>query len=136
MHECALETCEPRVAMFFFVPIVHSPPGAMGHVASSELPSQEVRALSRGTRGSTGAHLSKEKRFGAIGHMAASKLTLARRQGSELRDTWRHQSSPQQGGEVRGRETRGGSRAHLCREVWSKATSYVTVRGCTPCSLS
>jgi hypothetical protein len=61
MHECALETREPSyvpmTAKHFFIPVVHNPLGAVGHVAVSELPSQEGRTLSRGTRGSTGAPL-------------------------------------------------------------------------------
>jgi hypothetical protein len=64
------------------------------------------------------------------------ELTSASRRSPELRDTWRRRNSPQQVGEVRGHETRGGSGAYLCREVWSKATTYVAARGCTPCSLS
>jgi hypothetical protein len=71
-----------------------------------------------------------------VGHVAAPELTSARRRDPELRDTWRCRSSPQQGGDVRGRGTRGSSGAHLCREVWSEATTYVTAHGCTPCSLS
>jgi hypothetical protein len=108
----------------------------MGHVEAPELPSQEGRARSHGTRGSAGAHLSKEAKFGAVGHMAALELTLARRRGLDLRDTWRRRSSPHQGGEVRGYETRGSSGAHLCREVWSEVTAYMAARGCTHCSLS
>jgi hypothetical protein len=38
---------------------------------------------------------------------------------------WQRRSSPQQGGEVQGRGTRGSVEAHLCREVWSEATAYV-----------
>jgi hypothetical protein len=91
--------------------------GAGGHVAAPELPSQEGRARSHGTRGSTGSHLSG-------------------RQSPDLRDMWQRQSSPQHGGEVRGRGTRGGAGAHLCREVWSEATAYVTAHGCTSYSLS
>jgi hypothetical protein len=102
-HERALKTCEPscvpRVARPFFIPVVHSPPGAVGHVAAPE-------------------------------------LTSSKRQGPELRDTWQHRRSPQQGGEVRGRGTRGGAGAHLYREVWSEATAYVAARGYTSCSLS
>jgi hypothetical protein len=71
-----------------------------------------------------------------MGHMSAPELTSSRRQGPELRDTWEWQSSPQQGDEVRGRGTRGGAGAHLCREVWSKYTAYVAARGCTSCFLS
>jgi hypothetical protein len=50
MHERALEihepNCVPRAAKPSFIPVVHSPSGAMGHVAAPELPSQEGRALS------------------------------------------------------------------------------------------
>jgi hypothetical protein len=141
-------------AKSFFILMVHSPPGAVGHVAAPELPSQEGKARSHGTcgstrahlvggkvqswgtRGSTGAHLSKEVRYGVMGHMAAPEPTSVGRWGSELRDTWWRRSSPQQGGEVWGRGTRGDVRAHLCREVWSKATTYVVAHGCTSCSSS
>jgi hypothetical protein len=64
----------------------------------------------------------------AMGHVIASELTSSRRQGPELRDTWQRRISPQQGGEVLGRGTRGGAGAHLCREVWSEAIAYVAVR--------
>jgi hypothetical protein len=63
----------------FFIPVVHSPPGTMGHVAAPELPSQEGRARSRGTRGSTGAHFNKEARSGAEGHMTVLELTSVSR---------------------------------------------------------
>jgi hypothetical protein len=90
-HEHDLETCEPswmpRAAKPFFIPGVHSPPGAVRHVAAPELPSQKVKDLSRGTRGSTGAHISKEARSGAAGHVAAAELTLARRRCPVPRDT-------------------------------------------------
>jgi hypothetical protein len=54
---------------------------AVGHVAAPELPSQEDRASSHGTRGITGAPLS-------------------RRQSPKAWDTWQHQSSSRQGGKV------------------------------------
>jgi hypothetical protein len=61
MHERALETCGlccvPRATKPFFIPVSHGLSGAVGHVAASELPSQEGRAPSRGARGSTGAPL-------------------------------------------------------------------------------
>jgi hypothetical protein len=57
-------------------------------VTAPELPSQEGRARSRGTRGSTGAHLVKQARSRADGHVAASELTSARRRGLEPWDTW------------------------------------------------
>jgi hypothetical protein len=66
-HELALETRESRVAKSFFIHVVHSTLEVVGHVAAPELPSREGRALSRGTRGSAGAHLSKEARSGAAG---------------------------------------------------------------------
>jgi hypothetical protein len=62
-------------------------PRAVGHVAAPELPSQEGRARSHETRGSTGAHLSKEVRFGAEGHVTTLELASTRRQCQELRDT-------------------------------------------------
>jgi hypothetical protein len=41
MHERALETREPscvsRVAKPFFIPVVHNPPRAVGHMAAPEL---------------------------------------------------------------------------------------------------
>jgi hypothetical protein len=91
----------PRAAKPFFIPVVHSPLEAMGHVVAPELPSQEGRAQSHRTHGSAGSHLSKEVRSGAEGHMAAPELTSSRRQDPELRDTWQHRSSPRQGGKVR-----------------------------------
>jgi hypothetical protein len=139
MHEHALKTressCVPRAAKLFFIHVVHSLSGAMGHVTAPELPSQEGRARSPGTCDSAGAHLSKETRFGAAGHETALELTSVRRRGPKLKDMWWHWSSPQQGGEVRGHRTRGGSGAHLCREVWSEGTTYVAARGCTSRSL-
>jgi hypothetical protein len=49
-RERALETCEPscvpEAGRPFFIYVVHSPPGAVGHVAVPELPSQEGRAQS------------------------------------------------------------------------------------------
>jgi hypothetical protein len=60
----------------------------VGHVAALELPSQEGRAQSPRTRGSAGAHLSKEVRFGAEGHVAAPELTYARKCGPKLQLTW------------------------------------------------
>jgi hypothetical protein len=105
-------------------------------MAAPELSSRGGRAQSHGTRGSGRAHLGREARSGAEERMAAPELNLARRQDPGPRATWEHWSSPQQGGEVRDRGTCGGSRAHLCREVWSEATTYVAARGCTPYSLS
>jgi hypothetical protein len=62
MHEYALKirepSCVPRAAKPSFIPVVHSPPGAMGYVAAPKLPSQEGRAPSHGTHGSIEAPLS------------------------------------------------------------------------------
>jgi hypothetical protein len=52
--------------------------------------------------------------------VAAPELNSTRRQGPGPRATWQHRSSPQQVGEVRGRGTRGGSEAHLCRRCGPK----------------
>jgi hypothetical protein len=65
MHECALETREPsnvpRVAKPFFIPVVHSPPGTVGHMEAPDLLSQEGRARSHGTHSSTGAPISRRQ---------------------------------------------------------------------------
>jgi hypothetical protein len=92
--------CMPREAKAFFIPVVHSPPGALGHMAALELPSQEGRAQSHGTRGSTRAYLIKEVGTGAEGHVAAPELTSARRRGLGPWDIWWHRSLPLQGGVV------------------------------------
>jgi hypothetical protein len=109
-HEHALETrepsCVPRAAKTFFIPMVHSPLGAMGHMTTPELPSQEGRAPSHGACGSTG-------------------VPLLGRQSPEPWGTWWHWSSPQQGGEVWGRGTRGSTRAHLSKEVRFRAEGHV-----------
>jgi hypothetical protein len=105
-------------------------------VAAPELSSRGGRVRSHGIRGSVGAHLGREVRSGAEERVAALELNSARRQGLGPWVTWQHRSSPQQGGEVWGRGTRGGSEAHLCRVVWSEGTTYVAARGCTYCSLS
>jgi hypothetical protein len=69
----------------------------MGHMAASELPSQEGRVRSSRTRGSARAHLSKEARSGAAGHVAASELTSVRRRDPRLPDAWQLWSPPVQG---------------------------------------
>jgi hypothetical protein len=85
MHEHAVEICKPscmpRAAKPFFILVVHSMPGAVGHVAAPELPSQEGSALSHVTCGSVGAPLVKEARSEAEVHVATLELTSARRQG-------------------------------------------------------
>jgi hypothetical protein len=106
------------------------------HMAAPELSSQGGRARSHGTCGSTGAHLGREARSRAEERVMAPELNSARRRGTGPRATWEHRSSPQQGGEVRGHGTRGGSRAHLCTEVWSVSTACVAAHGCTSYSLS
>jgi hypothetical protein len=78
-----LKTREPsyvsRAAKPFFIHVAHGPPGGVEHVAAPKLPSQEGRVWSRETRGGTGAHLRKEVRSGATGHVTASELTSTRR---------------------------------------------------------
>jgi hypothetical protein len=88
-HDRALDTCEPScvpgVARPFFIPVVHSPLGAVGYVAASELSSRG------GEVGATWQHRSSplgEAEPGAMGHVAAPELTSAGRRGPELRATW------------------------------------------------
>jgi hypothetical protein len=120
-HNRALDTCEPScvpgAARHFFIPVIHTPLGAVGYVAAPKPSSRGDRARSHGTRGSVGAHLSREVRSGAKEHVAATELNSARRRGLWPRFMWQHRSSPQQRSEVRGRGTRGGFGAHLCRNV-------------------
>jgi hypothetical protein len=60
-----------------------------------------------------------------MGHVEALEPTSTGKRGPELRDTWQRQSSSQQGGEVRGRETRGNAGAHLDREARSEVAGHV-----------
>jgi hypothetical protein len=95
--------------------------GAEGPAAATT----EVEDVDGGPKGGAGAEGPGECRSsplreaepGAMGHVAALEPTSAGRRGPELRNTWQRRSSTQQGGEVRGRGTHGGSGAHLCREV-------------------
>jgi hypothetical protein len=77
MHERAFETHEPsyvsRSAKPFFIPVVYSPSRAVEHMATPELPSQEGRALSLRTRGST-------------------RSPFSGRQSPEPWDTWQRRS--------------------------------------------
>jgi hypothetical protein len=83
-HECALETREPscvrRVARHFFIPTTHR--GVVGHVAAPKLPSQEGRAPSHWTRGSTEAPLS-EGRASSRGRCGSTETPLSGRQSPE-----------------------------------------------------
>jgi hypothetical protein len=81
---------------------------------------------SRGTCGSAGAHLSREARSEAIGHVAALELTLTERRGSEPYDTWQRRSPPQPEGQVRNHRTRDSAGVHLSWEVRSEAIGHVT----------
>jgi hypothetical protein len=53
-------------------------------------PQQGGEAQGHGTHGSAGAHLGKEARSGAAGHVTASEPTSARRQGPELQGMSQH----------------------------------------------
>jgi hypothetical protein len=89
------------------LPLGQAKPGAMGHVAAPEptssgrrgtelrdtwqcrsSPQQGDEVRGCGARGSAGAHLSREARSGATGHVAAPEPTSAGRRGPELQGTW------------------------------------------------
>jgi hypothetical protein len=106
-----------RATKHFFIPMVHSPPGVVGHVIAPELPSQEGRAQSRETRDSTEAHLVKETRSRVEAHVIALELTSVRRRDPRPWDMWQRRSSPQYGGEVPAHGTHGGARAYLYKKV-------------------
>jgi hypothetical protein len=59
-------------------------------------------------------------------HVAALELASTGKRGSELRNTWRRQSSTQQGDETPG--PRGNTEAHLSKEVSSGAAGHVTAQ--------
>jgi hypothetical protein len=88
-------------------------------------PGGEVR--SHRTRGSAGAHLSREVRSGAIGHVEAPEPTSTERRGPEPYDTWQRRSPPQPRGEVWSHMTRGSARAHTRQETRSGAIGHVAV---------
>jgi hypothetical protein len=78
-HNRALKTYDPShvpvAARHLFIPMVHSPLGAVGYVAAPELFSRGGRAWSHGTHDSAKAHLGKEARSGAKEHVAVSELS-------------------------------------------------------------
>jgi hypothetical protein len=65
----------------------------MGHMAVSELSPRGGRARSHGIHGSTRAHLDREARSGAEGHVTAPEPTSDRRRDPGLRNTWQCWSS-------------------------------------------
>jgi hypothetical protein len=69
-------------------PLRKAEPRAVGHVAALELTSQEVKAQSRGIRGSAGGHLSMEAMSEAVGHVVAPEPTSAVRCVLKLQLTW------------------------------------------------
>jgi hypothetical protein len=92
-----------QAARPFFIPVVHSPLGVVGYVAAPEPSSvgrrgpelrntwqrrsstqQGGEAWGHMTRGSTGAHLSKEVKSGAVGHVAAPEPTSVGTCGPKL----------------------------------------------------
>jgi hypothetical protein len=114
----------PKAVKIFFIPMVHNPPEAVGRVAAPKLSSRGGRAQSHGTRGSVGAHLSREAKFRVEVHVVAPELTSARIRGPGPLDTWQRWSPPQQG-EVQCRGTCDSAGAHLDREARSGAVGYV-----------
>jgi hypothetical protein len=71
-----LDTCESscmsEAAMLFFIPVVHSPLGAVGYMAAPKLSSHGGEA---GPRGSAEAHLDREAMSEAEEHVTAPKLS-------------------------------------------------------------
>jgi uncharacterized protein YqgV (UPF0045/DUF77 family) len=82
-----LGTCVPsytnKSARLFFMLEIRGSQGVAGHVAASDPPQPGGEVQRHRTRGSAGAHLSREVRSGAIGHVAALEPTSAGRQGLE-----------------------------------------------------
>jgi hypothetical protein len=65
--------------LYCCVVMVHSLLGVVGDMAALELSPRGGRARSHGTCGSARAHLSREVRSEAEGHVAVSELTSAMR---------------------------------------------------------
>jgi hypothetical protein len=146
IRDRALDTCEPSCVSGatrpFFIPVVHSPLGAVGYVATPEL-SSPLREVRPGPRGSARAHLSREAMSGAEEHVAAPELSSrggrawshgahgsagaylgreARRRAEE------HVKAPElssQGGRAQSHGTCGSARAHLGRKVRPRAKEHV-----------
>jgi hypothetical protein len=116
-------SCVPGAARSLFIPVIHSPLGAVGYVAAPELSSRGGEAGATGQRQSSPLG---EAEPGAIRHVAASEPTSVGRRGPELRNTWQRQSLTQQGGEARGHGTCDSTGAHLSKEVRSGAVGHVT----------
>jgi hypothetical protein len=88
-------------------------------VAAPELNSVRRRGWVHRPRGSTGAHLSKEVRSGAAGHVVALKPTSAGRCGPKLQLTWQRvdaRPTPCLDLELVPRGTRSSGCRHLLRE--------------------
>jgi hypothetical protein len=117
----ALDTYEPScvrgAARPFFIPMVHSPLGAVGYMVASELSSWGGEAGATWQRRSPPRQGGEVRSCGMRGGVGA---LLSGRQSLGPRDTWQCQSSPQQGGEVQGHGTHDGSGAHLCRRCGPK----------------
>jgi hypothetical protein len=122
----ALDTCEPScipgVARPFFIPMVHSPLGAVGYVAAPEPSSREGEAGAMWQRRSSPLGEAEPR---AMGHVAALESTSTGRRGPELRNTWQRRSSTQQGGETQGHEPCDNTGAHLSKEVRFGAAGHV-----------
>jgi hypothetical protein len=89
-------------------PLRKAKPGAKGHMIAPKLPSQEDRARSHVTRGSTRANLVRGVRTGARGHVVASEL-------------------PSQKDRARSHGTHSSTGAHLIKVVRTEAERHVTV---------
>jgi hypothetical protein len=135
----ALGTCVPscirKPARFFFMREAcgHKGPRDMWPRRSPPQPGGEV--WSRVTCGSAKAHLSREVRSGAKGHVAVPEPISTRRRGLELQVTLQRRGPPQPGGKIRSHRTHGSAGAHLGREAMSGVVRHVAVRGCMPCYL-
>jgi hypothetical protein len=82
-------------------------------------------------RGSVGAHLSREVRPGAIGHLIAREVLPSREVGSRAMGHVAHQSPPLQRGGIRSHMTHGSPGAHLNREAGSSVAGHVAASGST-----
>jgi hypothetical protein len=94
-RDCALDTCEPscvpEAGRPFFIPVVHSPLGAVGYVAALELSFQGGEARD------TWQHQSPPRQGGEVqsrGTRDSAEALLSGRQSLKPWDTWQCRSPP------------------------------------------
>jgi hypothetical protein len=150
MCTCALGICVPsctaRPTRFFLClrHVAHRETwNTWQHRSTSQLGG---KVQSHRIRDRTRAHLSREVRSRATGHVAALEPTSVGKRGLEPQNTWQRWNPRQSGDEVWSHRIRGSTRAHLSQEArpgaylsWEvrfRVIGHVATCGYTLCYLS